>query len=96
MQSLYADIFMANGASFLITVAKPQEHILASSIEPRDTATLRKVLRTHLAFYSSRRIHTLFLYSGNEGGIVALQTELATSSELRSDSERQCYVIACI
>ena len=77
MQSLYADIFMANGASFLITVAKPLEHILASSIESRDTATLRKVLRTHLAFYSSRRIHTPILYSDNEGGIVALQTELA-------------------
>ena len=70
---------MANGVSFLITVAKPLEHILATCIESRDTATLRKAVRTHLAFYSSRRIPTPILYSDNEGGIVALQTELAGS-----------------
>ena len=61
-QSLYADIFMANGISFLITVAKPLEHMLASSIDSRDTGTLRKVLKVHLAFYSSRRIPTPLLY----------------------------------
>ena len=32
-QSIYTDIFMANGISFLITVAKPLEHILATCIE---------------------------------------------------------------
>ena len=78
-QSLYIDIFMANGISFLITVAKPLEHILATCIESRDTASLRKAVRTHLAFYSSRRIPTPIIYSDNEGGIVALQSELAGS-----------------
>ena len=78
-QSLYADIFMANGPSFLITVAKPLEHMLASSIDSRDTATLRKVLMVYLSFYSSRRIPTPLLYSDNEGGIVALQSELAAA-----------------
>ena len=78
-QSVYIDVFMANGVSFLITVAKPLEHILATCIESRDTATLRKAVRTHLAFYSSRRIPTPILYSDNEGGIVALQSELAGS-----------------
>ena len=78
-QSIYTDIFMANGISFLITVAKPLEHILATCIESRDTATLRKAIRTHLSFYSSRRIPTPIIYSDNEGGIIALQTELAGS-----------------
>ena len=32
-QELYADIFMANGLSFFITVAKPLEHIIATPIE---------------------------------------------------------------
>ena len=78
-QSIYIDIFMANSCSFLITVAKPLEHMLATCIESRDTASLRKAVRSHLAFYSSRRIPTPLMYSDNEGGIVALQTELAAS-----------------
>ena len=78
-QELYGDIFMANGPSFLLTVAKPLEHLLATHIDTRDTSSLRKAIRTHLSFYSRRRIHTPILYSDNERGLAALGTELANA-----------------
>ena len=64
---------MANGLSFFITVAKPLEHIIATPIEGRDIASLRKVVRHHLTCYSQRRI----IYSDNERGLAALAPELA-------------------
>ena len=78
-QELYGDIFMANGLSFLLTVAKPLEHLLATHIETRDTSSLRKALRTHLSFYSRRRIHTPILYTDNERGLAALGIEIANA-----------------
>ena len=45
---------MANGLSFVLTVAKPLEHLLATHIDTGDTSSLRKALRTHLSFYSRR------------------------------------------
>jgi Reverse transcriptase (RNA-dependent DNA polymerase) len=76
-QELHADIFMANGLSFFITVAKPLEHIIATPIEGRDIASLRKVVRHHLTCYSQRRISTPIIYSDNERGLAALAPELA-------------------
>jgi hypothetical protein len=76
-QQLYADIFMANGLSFFITVAKPLEHIIATPIESRDIASLRKVMRHHLSCYSQRRISVPIIYSDNERGLAALSSELA-------------------
>ena len=76
-QQLYADIFIANGLSFFITVAKPLEHIIATPLENRDTNSLRRVLRHHLTCYSQRRIPTPIIYSDNERGLAALSPELA-------------------
>ena len=78
-QQLYADIFIANGISFFITVAKPLEHIIATPIDGRDIGSLRRVMRHHLACYSQRRIATPIMYSDNERGIAALGPELASS-----------------
>ena len=76
-QQLYADIFIANGLSFFITVAKPLEHIIATPIENRDINSLRRVVRHHLTCYSQRRISTPVIYSDNERGLAALSPELA-------------------
>ena len=76
-QELYADILMANGLSFFITVAKPLVHIIATPIEGRDIASLSKVVRHHLTCYSQRRISIPIIYSDNERGLAALAPELA-------------------
>lgn len=78
-QQLYADIFIANGISFFITVAKPLEHIIATPIDGRDIGSLRRVMSHHLACYSQRRTATPIMYSDNERGIAALGPELASS-----------------
>lgn len=77
-QQLYADIFLANGVSFFITVAKPLEHIIASPIDTRETSSLRRAVHHHLSCYSQRRIATPTIYSDNERGLAALAPELAT------------------
>jgi hypothetical protein len=56
VQSIYADIFTANATSFLITVAKPLDHILTSHIDSKGTNTLRKTFRAHLGFYGQKRV----------------------------------------
>ena len=76
-QSLYADIFTANTLSFLITVAKPLEHILTTHIELKDTTSLRKAFRAHLGFYGQRRINVSHIFSDNERGIAALAPQFA-------------------
>ena len=76
-QQLYADIFIANGLSFFITVAKPLEHLIATPIDSRDTGSLRRAVKHHLSFYSQRRISTPIIYSDNERGLAAVGPDLA-------------------
>jgi hypothetical protein len=55
-QAMYADIFAACGTQFLFTVTKPLEHILCSSIDSRDTPSMRSAMRKHTGFYGQRQI----------------------------------------
>jgi hypothetical protein len=49
-QAMYANVFTACGTQFLITITKLLEHILCSSIDSRDTPSMRNVMRKHTGF----------------------------------------------
>lgn len=76
-QQMYADIFYANGMSFLITITHPIGHITCTYIERTDTVTLRRALRLHLGVYGQRRIEIRHIYSDNEKGILSMSQDFA-------------------
>ena len=78
-QAMYADVFTACGMQFLLTITKPIDHLLATLIDNRDTASLRKALRIHIGFYGHRNITITNLYTDNEKGLSNLTSDLSAA-----------------
>lgn len=76
-QSMYADIFVAAGNAFEITIVHPIGHIICSHIGKTDTPTLRRALRTHLGTYGQRHITIRHIYSDNEKCILCMGQDFA-------------------